>query len=94
MKKIFTLFTAALAAMSVNAQDWNATNSGPLAKGATILDNEYVTVVTAVQDSETALILVLTSVDSCYGSVLLDKLLKSHAGAGMRVVVDSRAYDS
>lgn len=56
MKKIFTLFTAALAALSVNAQDWNATNSGPLAKGATILDNEYVTVVTAVQDSETALI--------------------------------------
>ena len=56
MKKIFTLFTAALAALSVNAQDWNATNSGPLAKGTTILDNEYVTVVTAVQDSETALI--------------------------------------
>ena len=50
MKKIFTLFTAALAALSVNAQDWNATNSGPLAKGTTILDNEYVTVVTAVQD--------------------------------------------
>ena len=56
MKKIFTLFTAALAALSVNAQDWNATKSGPLAKGTTILDNEYVTVVTAVQDSETALI--------------------------------------
>ena len=56
MKKIFTLITAAFAALSVNAQDWNATNSGPLTKGTTILDNDYVTVVTGVQDSETALI--------------------------------------
>ena len=56
MKKIFTLITAAFAALSVNAQDWNATNSGTLPKGTTILDNEYVTVVTGVQDSETALI--------------------------------------
>ena len=56
MKKIFTLITAAFAALSVNAQDWNATNSGTLPKGTTILDNDYVTVVTGVQDSETALI--------------------------------------
>jgi hypothetical protein len=56
MKKIFTLIAAAFAALSVNAQDWNATNSGTLPKGTTILDNEYVTVVTGVQDSETALI--------------------------------------
>ena len=56
MKKIFTLIAAAFAALSVNAQDWNATNSGTLPKGTTILDNDYVTVVTGVQDSETALI--------------------------------------
>ena len=56
MKKIFTLIAAFVAALSVNAQDWNATNSGSLAKGSTILDNDYVTIVTAVQDSEAALI--------------------------------------
>ena len=56
MKKIFTLITAAFAALSVNAQDWNATNTGSLNKGTAILDNEYVTIVTGVQDSETALI--------------------------------------
>ena len=56
MKKIFTLIAAAFAALSVNAQDWNATSSGTLPKGTTILDNDYVTVVTGVQDSETALI--------------------------------------
>ena len=56
MKKIFTLIAVFVAALSVNAQDWNATNSGSLAKGTTILDNDYVTIVTAVQDSEAALI--------------------------------------
>jgi len=56
MKKIFTLITAAFAALSVNAQDWNATNTGSLNKGASILDNEYVTVKVGVQNSETALI--------------------------------------
>jgi hypothetical protein len=56
MKKIFTLITAAFAALSVNAQDWNASNTGSLDKGTTILDNEFVTVKTGVQNSETALI--------------------------------------
>lgn len=56
MKKIFTLIAAAFAALSVNAQDWNATNTGSLNKGASILDNEYVTVKVGVQNSETALI--------------------------------------
>jgi hypothetical protein len=56
MKKIFTLIIAVFAALSVNAQDWNATNTGSLDKGATILDNEFVTVKIGVQNSETALI--------------------------------------
>ena len=56
MKKIFTLIAAAVAALSVNAQDWNATNSGSLTKGTTLLDNDYVTVTTGVQDSEAAYI--------------------------------------
>ena len=57
MKKIFTLIAAAFAALSVNAQDWNATNTGSLTKGTTkIIDNEYVTIVPGVQNSETALI--------------------------------------
>lgn len=56
MKKIFTLIAAAFAAVAVNAQDWNATKSGTLATGTVILDNDYVSVKTAVQDSETALI--------------------------------------
>lgn len=56
MKKIFTLIAATLAAMSVNAQDWNASQTGVLAAGTTILDNEFVTVVTGVQDSESAAI--------------------------------------
>lgn len=56
MKKILLFAAAAMAAVSVNAQDWNATKSGSLPKGTTILDNDYVTVVTGVQDSETALI--------------------------------------
>ena len=54
MKKIFTLITAAFAALSVNAQDWNASNTGSLDKGTTILDNKFVTVKTGVQNSETA----------------------------------------
>ena len=54
MKKIFTLITAAFAALSVNAQDWNASNTGSLDKGTTSLDNEFVTVKTGVQNSETA----------------------------------------
>ena len=56
MKKIFTLIAAFVAALSVNAQDWNATNSGPLEKGAQLLDNDYATVVTGVQASATAVI--------------------------------------
>lgn len=56
MKKILLFAAVAMAAMTANAQDWNATNSGPLPKGTTILDNDYVTVVTGVQDSQTALI--------------------------------------
>lgn len=56
MKKILLFAAAAMAAVSVSAQDWNATNSGSLPKGTTILDNDYATVVTAVQDTETALI--------------------------------------
>ena len=54
MKKIFTLIAAAFAALSVNAQDWNASNTGSLDKGTTILDNKFVTVKTGVQNSETA----------------------------------------
>ena len=56
MKKIFTLIAAAMAAVSMNAQDWNATNNGPLPVGTTLLDNDYATVVTAVQETETAVI--------------------------------------
>lgn len=56
MKKILLFSAAVLAAMSVNAQDWNATNSGPLPVGTVLLDNDYVTVTTAVQESATALI--------------------------------------
>ena len=56
MKKILLFAAAAMAAMTVNAQDWNATNAGSLPKGTTLLDNDFVTVVTGVQDSETALI--------------------------------------
>ena len=56
MKKIFTLIAAAFAAVSVSAQDWNATNSDALLKGATLLDNDYATVVTGVQATSAALI--------------------------------------
>jgi hypothetical protein len=54
MKKILPVVVAAMAALSVNAQDWNASKTGVLAKGTTLLDNDYVTVVTAVQDTESA----------------------------------------
>jgi len=56
MKKILPVVVAAMAALSVNAQDWNASQTGVLAKGTILLDNEYVTVATAVQDTESALI--------------------------------------
>jgi len=42
--------------MSVNAQDWNATNSGSLPVGTVLLDNDYAKVTTAVQESATAVI--------------------------------------
>ena len=45
----------ALMAVGVNAQDWNASNADQLPKGTTILDNDFVTVVTAVQNSVAAL---------------------------------------
>lgn len=56
MKKILLFAAAAMAAVSVNAQDWNATNSGNLPVGSVLLDNDYVTVTTAVQDSEASYI--------------------------------------
>lgn len=56
MKKILLFAAAVMAAVSVNAQDWNATNSGSLPVGSVLLDNDYVTVTTAVQDSEAAYI--------------------------------------
>jgi len=56
MKKILLFAAAFMAAVSVNAQDWNATNSGALPVGTVLLDNEYATVKTAVQESATALI--------------------------------------
>jgi len=56
MKKILLFAAAVMAAMTVSAQDWNATNSGPLPVGTILLDNDYVTVKTAVQESATAFI--------------------------------------
>lgn len=56
MKKIFTLIAMATMALGVNAQDWNASNADQLPNGTTILNNDYVKVQTAVQDSEAALI--------------------------------------
>jgi len=56
MKKIFTLIAMAMMAIGVNAQDWNASNAGSLPKGTKILDNSYVTIVTAVQDTEASLL--------------------------------------
>jgi hypothetical protein len=56
MKKIFTLIAMTMMAIGVNAQDWNASNAGSLPKGTTILDNSYVTIVTAVQDTEASLL--------------------------------------
>lgn len=54
MKKIFTLIAMAVVAMSANAQDWNASNVESLANGTRILNNDFVSVFTAVQDTEAA----------------------------------------
>lgn len=56
MKKILLFAATAIVALSANAQDWNASSAGVLAKGATLLDNEFVTVVTGLQDTEASLI--------------------------------------
>ena len=56
MKKIFTLIAMALMAVGASAQDWNAGNATSLPNGTKILDNDYVKINTAVQDSEAALI--------------------------------------
>lgn len=56
MKKFFTLIATALMAVGANAQDWNASNAESLANGTTILNNDYVKIVTAVQDTEAATI--------------------------------------
>ncbi len=57
MKKFFTLITMALMAISANAQDWNASKLGDnFPKGYTLLDNDFVTIVSGVQDSGAALI--------------------------------------
>ncbi|MBQ9357214.1 MAG: hypothetical protein IJT98_08005 [Prevotella sp.] len=54
MKKIFTLIALALTAIGVNAQDWNASNAESLANGTRILNNDFVQINTAVQDTEAA----------------------------------------
>lgn len=46
----------ALMAVGASAQDWNAGNATSLPNGTKILDNDYVKINTAVQDSEAALI--------------------------------------
>lgn len=56
MKKIFTLLSMALFAVGANAQDWNATSATSLPNGTTILNNDFVKILTAVQDTEAALI--------------------------------------
>ena len=56
MKKIFTLIAMAAMALGASAQDWNASNAEALANGTKILDNDYVKINTAVQDTEAALI--------------------------------------
>ena len=43
-------------ALGVHAQDWNASNAEALANGTKILDNDYVKINTAVQDTEASLI--------------------------------------
>lgn len=56
MKKIFTLIAMATMALGASAQDWNASNADQLPNGTTILNNDFVKIVTAVQDTETALL--------------------------------------
>lgn len=56
MKKFFTLIAMAAMALGVHAQDWNASNAEALANGTKILDNDYVKINTAVQDTEASLI--------------------------------------
>lgn len=56
MKKIFTLIAMATMALGANAQDWNASNADQLPNGTTILNNDFVKIVTAVQDTEAALL--------------------------------------
>lgn len=56
MKKIFTLIAMAAMALGASAQDWNASNAEALANGTKILDNDYVKINTAVQDTEASLI--------------------------------------
>ncbi len=43
-------------AFGANAQDWNASNADQLPNGTRILNNDYASITTAVQDSEAALI--------------------------------------
>ena len=43
-------------ALGASAQDWNASNAEALPNGTKILDNDYVKINTAVQDSEASLI--------------------------------------
>ena len=54
MKKIFTLIAMALTAIGANAQDWNASNATTLGNGTRILNNDYASISTAVQDTEAA----------------------------------------
>ena len=54
MKKIFTLIALAVMAMGANAQDWNASNVESLPQGTRILNNDYASISTAVQDTEAA----------------------------------------
>jgi len=56
MKKIFTLIAVAMMALGAQAQDWNATDASQLPKETVLLDNDYAKIVTAVQDTEAALI--------------------------------------
>ena len=56
MKKILSLIAMAAMALGVHAQDWNASNAEALPNGTKILDNDYVKINTAVQDTEATLI--------------------------------------
>ena len=54
MKKIFTLIAVAAMAISANAQDWKASDFTSIPRDKKILDNDYVKINTAVQDTESA----------------------------------------